>query len=468
MNDEIDKLISLGQQQRAHGQWAPAAQTFQKILALNPEYYPAWNLLGKTLNNLRQLDHAAEAFRRAIKLKPDVAEFHHNLGHVLRFRGGPDQAIQCFKQAMRLDPNYAAAYHSLGSLYLQKDDTEQAAPLLLEAVRHAPENSRFHTSLAVTLHKLKSIDKARMHYQKAIELDGKNAQAISNYAILQEEQGDIEQAERDYRHALTLNPLDSNAMSNLGNMLLADGRYNNVLTISSQYLKHDPGNSAALALQVMAHIGNGGNQLPVNELMDYARFLVIQDVTEFGDFSTTGEMNQALAQHILNHPSLKYEPDGHATRFGRHTGELLVDPKGPMATLEVAIKNAIEHYLRNLSKDDHPFVAGLPDHWHLTAWAVVMEEQGHQLPHIHPAAWLSGVYYVRLPTLIETSQKKAGWIEFGRPPKDVLDKENFLIKQLQPKEGQMLLFPSYFYHETIPFESELERISIAFDVVPHR
>jgi hypothetical protein len=30
----------------------------------------------------------------------------------------------------------------------------------------------------------------------------------------------------------------------------------------------------------------------------------------------------------------------------------------------------------------------------------------------------------------------------------------------------MLLFPSYVYHRTIPFESGEDRISFAFDVVP--
>jgi hypothetical protein len=30
----------------------------------------------------------------------------------------------------------------------------------------------------------------------------------------------------------------------------------------------------------------------------------------------------------------------------------------------------------------------------------------------------------------------------------------------------MLLFPSYFWHRTVPFESERERICVAFDVIP--
>ena len=61
---------------------------------------------------------------------------------------------------------------------------------------------------------------------------------------------------------------------------------------------------------------------------------------------------------------------------------------------------------------------------------------------------------------------QAGWIEFGQPnPKFPLAKEPELWT-FQPEEGLMLLFPSYFYHRTVPFEAAEERISIAFDVKP--
>jgi hypothetical protein len=36
---------------------------------------------------------------------------------------------------------------------------------------------------------------------------------------------------------------------------------------------------------------------------------------------------------------------------------------------------------------------------------------------------------------------------------------------IRPEEGLMVLFPSYFYHGTVPLESDEVRISIAFDVI---
>jgi hypothetical protein len=37
---------------------------------------------------------------------------------------------------------------------------------------------------------------------------------------------------------------------------------------------------------------------------------------------------------------------------------------------------------------------------------------------------------------------------------------------VQPVVGHLALFPSYFWHGTVPFQSADDRLTIAFDVVP--
>ncbi len=39
------------------------------------------------------------------------------------------------------------------------------------------------------------------------------------------------------------------------------------------------------------------------------------------------------------------------------------------------------------------------------------------------------------------------------------------IRSYQPKEGLVVLFPSYFYRHTVPCACDEERITIAFDVL---
>ena len=59
-----------------------------------------------------------------------------------------------------------------------------------------------------------------------------------------------------------------------------------------------------------------------------------------------------------------------------------------------------------------------------------------------------------------------GFFELGRPPEEFAIAEPTGIMPVKPEPGLMILFPSYFYHRTIPFVSDQRRISIAFDVMP--
>ena len=45
-------------------------------------------------------------------------------------------------------------------------------------------------------------------------------------------------------------------------------------------------------------------------------------------------------------------------------------------------------------------------------------------------------------------------------------KENYIEKIINIKTGNIVLFPSSLFHRTIPFESDEERVCIAFDVAP--
>jgi hypothetical protein len=39
---------------------------------------------------------------------------------------------------------------------------------------------------------------------------------------------------------------------------------------------------------------------------------------------------------------------------------------------------------------------------------------------------------------------------------------------VRPGVGMLVLFPSYFWHGTVPFSSDQPRLTVAFDAVPDR
>ena len=142
----------------------------------------------------------------------------------------------------------------------------------------------------------------------------------------------------------------------------------------------------------------------------------------------------------------------------------MLEPMGPIRGLEETIRAAVDQYRRDHPIDPkHPFLHRAPDRFGLNIWAIILQQAGHQVPHIHPGAWLSGVYYPKLPLVIGDNSQ-AGWIEFGRPPENYTGDTEPNVIMIRPEEGLMLLFPSYMYHRTIPFAGDGTRISVAFDV----
>jgi hypothetical protein len=79
---------------------------------------------------------------------------------------------------------------------------------------------------------------------------------------------------------------------------------------------------------------------------------------------------------------------------------------------------------------------------------------------------LSGAYYVELAPVIGAGGDSAGYIEFGRPHRNLPEAPAEDIHLIRPEVGLLILFPSYLYHRSLPFEGAGERISISFDLAP--
>ena len=81
---------------------------------------------------------------------------------------------------------------------------------------------------------------------------------------------------------------------------------------------------------------------------------------------------------------------------------------------------------------------------------------------MHDNGWLSGSIYINIP---KKSKSDSGNLVVR------IDDEKYPIKGNNQSEsidivtGSMCLFPSSLLHHTIPFESEEERIVLAFDVL---
>ncbi|MGB5210478.1 MAG: tetratricopeptide repeat protein [Gammaproteobacteria bacterium] len=423
-------------------------------------------LEGRARNNLGDLNAAETAFRRLLQVEPDNAGAHSNLGHVLRGLMRSQDAEQHLRRAIEIEPEHCRALQTLAAVCLASGRTGEAVEALQTAARVQTDNPVLLGHLGAALHRNGDFPAAERAYKAALALDPDQAEVWLNLGITLQDTDRLAQAVPAYERAVSTAPGSIAARIRLIEALLARGDSQAALRAVESAQALDPAHPSLLAARSLALLGVGRTP-EADALLDVPRLVSSIDLDPPPGWDSMRAFNLSLAEHVLGHPTLAYEPEGNATRRGRHTGNLLEGEKGPVALLEQAVRVAVTRYTEQLDQPpDHPFPGPLPGALKLTMWSVVMDTAGHQLPHIHPAAWLSGVYYVELPpSLGDGNDHSDGWIEFGLPPEELQSEPGPALHAFAPAEGRLFLFPSYFYHRTMPFEGPARRISIAFDVL---
>lgn len=418
---------------RQAGRTGEALALCQRGLARDGEDAGLLSLAGAIYWSRNDLNQALPLLRKATQLKPNDAEVLTNYGAVLQSLGKLEEAMAHHRRALKARPGYGKAQGNLGAALLQGGSHEEAAKVFRRALDGAPRFAEAAAGLGVALQRLGRLDEAGAAQAKAIELDPENA---------------------GYRY-------------NLAATRLAQGAPAEALEILEGALAREPGEMRKLAFKT-GLLAECRKQDQLEVLLDFDRLIAAVPLAVPPGYADIEAFNGDLADHLRAHRSLQFEPPTKATRKGWQSGEVLSKPEGPLVALRGGLEAAIRDYLAAHPRDPaHPFLARRPSAWRLKGWATVLESEVHQTTHIHPTGWLSGVYYPALPGALRDGEDgEAGWIEFGRPGTDFPLTAVPRVHSLRPREGLLVLFPSYFYHRTLPFSSDEPRVSFAFDVIP--
>lgn len=192
-------------------------------------------------------------------------------------------------------------------------------------------------------------------------------------------------------------------------------------------------------------------------LCDYERLVMTIELGLTPDLIATVEALHDSSGH----------PADQSLRGGTQTrGNLFQTADPAIQALASDISRAVESRLAALPADPtHPFLARNTGRTVFSgAWSVRLRSQGFHISHIHPEGWLSSALYLKLPpSMLEGGD--AGALAFGVPDA-ALGLDLPARRLVQPREGQLVLFPSYFWHGTMPFVDEAPRLTVAFDALP--
>lgn len=437
---------------------------YQQILAANPRQPQVLTFAAAALLSTGQPAKAKQMLTNALMLAPQSAEAHAYMANAHQMTGALDKAAKSYASALKHAPDNAQVHSNLGALLLKQGDAATARDHLTKAVHLQPTYAPAHSNLAQALAKLGDLEAAIAAGREAVRLAPQSAEAQNTLGSALSDAGDFTAAITAFQAALAVQPGTVRPRTNLALAQLRAGDAAAALATCKDALEIQPYSIPALATKSVALTETGQHEAQAS-LVDLDTYLTVQTIDPGPDYADVDAFNAALCAHILDHPSLEWEPTGHATRKGRHTGDLLAEPKGPFARFEAIINDRIRAYQATLPQADHPVIKAVPKDWTLHVWAVVLEGPGHQIPHIHETGWLSGVYYPKVPPDMG-GDDPAGWIEFGKPQDIYAPTRQPPVRLIEPQEGRMVLFPSYYYHRTVPTGSDQLRISIAFDVMP--
>jgi uncharacterized protein (TIGR02466 family) len=135
-----------------------------------------------------------------------------------------------------------------------------------------------------------------------------------------------------------------------------------------------------------------------------------------------------------------------------------------------ALRNHIVEAVLEVTKRLSPNFDFKSNELQMEGWINVNPPGAFNAPHTHPSFALSGTYYVKIPSESIAPDANSGVFEFLDPRVNAasLSIEGATCFDpgvtVKPKDGLMIIFPSYLRHWVYPNEGESERVSIAFNI----
>jgi tetratricopeptide (TPR) repeat protein len=459
--------------QEEAGSLAEALQTLDRALVAAPQRAALHHNRGVLLHRLQQPARALAALDTALALGLHAPDAHYNRGNSLQSLGRSSEALQAYRTALALDPQHALALWDAarlrwrmgeadfcadldaaiaaaatpaaaavalgikGRLLLRAEQFAAAAQAFADAAARAPEVPGFQDGLGQALARLGQLDHALAAHQRAVDLAPGQAAGHITLATCLLQAGQHARAVRVAEEAVRLNPQDQQAWAVAGLAWRATGNPRDAW------------------------------------LNDVHRHVLAFDLPAPEGWADMASFNAALAEALQALHTDAQAPVDQTLRHGSQTlGDIFEQQQPLVVLLKARIAEAVDAYIARLAAmpadPGHPLLGRLARRWRFTdSWSSRLRSSGFHTHHVHPHGWISSCYYVALPPVVgRPGAGQAGWITFGTPDVTVAGWDHPPRLAVQPRAGRLVLFPSFLWHGTVPFEDAATRLTVAFDVVP--
>ncbi len=450
----------------ALGRQEEAVAFYRRIASAAPHHPAAAHALAIALAAANQPAAAERLARRAVAQGRPTAMLCYTHARSLIALGNFDGAEAALRDCLRLEPRMADAHSDLARLvWMRTGDRVQATATLDQALVTFANDDALRAAKAAIL---QGAGDARGAYAclAAQAAQARAAPALLVRAGLAALEFEPSTAVNLAERALHIVPTDTAARKLLVAARLGVGDALGALPDCAALLAVTPDDQYLVALQTTAWrlLGDPRYQ----KLCDYARWVLPQPLAVPPGWddqaSFLADVKRSLA-HL--HDGQRHPLLFQSLRHGTETTNDLTRSVDPVIqALFKAFAAPIDRFLEHIGHGADPLRRRNHDRWRFNgSWSVRLRRSGFHANHVHPRGWISSACYIDLPDSMAETRRRDGVLTFGEPgiaTTPALHCEHMV----RPEAGMLVLFPSYFWHGTVPFSGEQTRLTVAFDVVP--
>ncbi len=481
--DRADLAVALGLRALDERREEDALPVLTDAATRTPGNVNLLHVLGLLHRAIGDLAPAIDAFDRALAQGPGSARLVHARARVAQDAGLP--SLNWYARARRLAPNDADVILGEAAALLAARRHRKAEQLLIDTLDQHPGWIAGHAALIRMRHAGGGSDKAFAQLDRAIAGAPGDPRLHRLKVTALHRGGDDEAALRALRAARAA--LGDDEVTRSLTAILAT-EHDSISAADAAFARVEPLSQPDLAIHWLRHLLRRGEPERVSALhgdlappnaevvwpylslawrllgdprhdwLDGPHFVKVIDFGE--DWPLLPQLAETLrALHVSDG-----QPLDQSVRGGTQTdGPLLhrIDPV--IAALRERLRLEVAAYIAALPAPDpaHPLLGHIPAHPRFVgSWSVRLAGGGFHEAHIHGEGRISSAFYISLPPA--DGVDKSGWLTLGEPQPS-LGVQVDPIREIEPRRGRLVLFPSTMWHATRPFVRG-ERLTTAFDV----
>lgn len=500
-SSSFDYKYNLARSLYAEKKYREAARLGEQLLKVRSNYISLYILLATIAVELDDVENAEAYLTLVTNIDNRNVTALNNLGNLKRGQGKLIEAIQYYELALSYavqdNTDTPLIYQNLAAVMGLNGDTDSALAVYEKGLSRFPADSGLNKEYAHFAW-IKNVSSPFTFFEKQLSFE--NAALVLVYCELMLRIGEPSKAR--YWLEKLIGHTDKNisitATAHLSSALRDQSQFEAALNLSESKLKSTQGDSVALLVEKgyallslkkykdaivvfekvcrIAPLDQGywtllstaykanDNSTKYKKLCDYQRFVHATQLLT--DSTANSNFIQELKDYLSTLHNDERHPIGQSLRNGSQTFENLLDSKHQLLqSLRSALEKRAKEFIGSLKTEKkHPFLSRLSDELtFIGSWSVRLRQSGFHKSHYHSEGWLSGVLYIDVPE--EVNRGGNGWLCFGRPDiNGLVMHEDYAIK---PEAGTVVFFPSYLWHGTNAIETENQRMTVAFDIVPN-